>query len=129
MISAQTLCVCREGKPLHTFPGHALALRSRKIGLRLLWRLVVGDCAPRRTVEIVILAAPERPEEGDEPSKTEGQRQGNQDDQDFHDVIPRKVLRARSEFSMTRIDDPLIAAAAIRGVTTPLIAIGTARKL
>src|SRR6185312_9076937 len=26
MISAQTLRVCREGKPLHTFPDHALAL-------------------------------------------------------------------------------------------------------
>jgi hypothetical protein len=25
MISAQTLCVCREGKPLHTFPDHVLA--------------------------------------------------------------------------------------------------------
>jgi len=24
MISAQTLCVCRKGKPLHTFPDHAL---------------------------------------------------------------------------------------------------------
>src|SRR5258708_4811874 len=24
MISAQTLCVCREGKPLRTFPDHAL---------------------------------------------------------------------------------------------------------
>ncbi|MGY4485571.1 hypothetical protein ACVWWR_004762 [Bradyrhizobium sp. LM3.2] len=30
---------------------------------------------------------------------------------------------------MTTIDEPLIAAAAIRGVTTPLIAIGTARTL
>ena len=25
MISAQTLCVCREGKPASTFPDHALA--------------------------------------------------------------------------------------------------------
>jgi hypothetical protein len=28
MISAQTLCVCREGKPLHAFPDHALAVRE-----------------------------------------------------------------------------------------------------
>jgi len=28
MISAQTLRVCREGKPLHTFPDHALAAVS-----------------------------------------------------------------------------------------------------
>src|SRR5262245_36673473 len=27
MISAQTLRVCREGKPLHTFPDHALGNR------------------------------------------------------------------------------------------------------
>jgi hypothetical protein len=26
MISAQTLCGCREGKPVSTFPDHALAL-------------------------------------------------------------------------------------------------------
>src|SRR6478609_8658223 len=29
MISAQTLRVCREGKPLHTFPDHALGRSSR----------------------------------------------------------------------------------------------------
>src|SRR6185369_5510050 len=33
MISAQTLRVCREGKPLHTFPDHALR-RSRSHHLR-----------------------------------------------------------------------------------------------
>src|SRR6266571_4799108 len=30
MISAQTLCVCREGKPLHTFPDRALVLLRHK---------------------------------------------------------------------------------------------------
>jgi GNAT superfamily N-acetyltransferase len=29
MISAQTLCVCREGKPVSTFPDHALPFDSR----------------------------------------------------------------------------------------------------
>src|SRR4051794_22259487 len=28
MISAQTLCVCREGKPLYTFPDHAVGLKE-----------------------------------------------------------------------------------------------------
>src|ERR1700759_4358047 len=28
MISAQTLCVCREGKPLHTFPDHRSSVRG-----------------------------------------------------------------------------------------------------
>jgi hypothetical protein len=29
MISAQTLRVCREGKPLHTFPDHALTAHNK----------------------------------------------------------------------------------------------------
>src|SRR5258708_7035787 len=29
MISAQTPCVCREGKPLHTFPDHASGQQRR----------------------------------------------------------------------------------------------------
>jgi hypothetical protein len=28
MISAQTLCVCREGKPVSTFPDHALTVAT-----------------------------------------------------------------------------------------------------
>ncbi|MHC2369395.1 hypothetical protein ACVIQT_004043 [Bradyrhizobium diazoefficiens] len=110
--------------------GHA-HIRPEALALdrRFLRRLVIGDRAPRRPVEIVVLAAPERPEEGDETGASEHQRQRNQDDQDFHHTISREPLRARSEFSMTRIDDPLMAAAAIRGVTTPLIATGTARTL
>jgi len=30
MISAQTLCICREGKPVSTFPDHALASSRRR---------------------------------------------------------------------------------------------------
>jgi hypothetical protein len=33
MISAQTLRVCREGRPLHTFPDHALLLLCHKFCL------------------------------------------------------------------------------------------------
>src|SRR6478609_215525 len=32
MISAQTLCVCREEKPLHTFPDHALRPERQRPG-------------------------------------------------------------------------------------------------
>src|SRR5256886_1064775 len=35
MISAQTLRVCRGGKPVSTFPDHALSLRPRQIHLAL----------------------------------------------------------------------------------------------
>jgi hypothetical protein len=31
MISAQTPCVCREGKPLHTFPDHALTILTFRV--------------------------------------------------------------------------------------------------
>src|SRR6202051_3134311 len=36
MISAQTLRVCREGKPVPTFPDHALVLLSQKTASRRL---------------------------------------------------------------------------------------------
>jgi hypothetical protein len=32
MISAQTLCVCREGKPLHTFPDHTSKMKPAPEG-------------------------------------------------------------------------------------------------
>src|SRR6266852_7612972 len=62
MISAQTLCVCREGKPVptrrvvargHAFPDHALAFVVKDLGERRApesgWRLlaVLCDARPR----------------------------------------------------------------------------------
>lgn len=100
----------------------------------LCWRLlgrrvVVRNRPPGCAVKIVILAAAERPEEGGKARTSKHQRQWHQEDQDLHHTISREALRARSEFSMTRIEDPLMAAAAIKGVTTPLIATGTASTL
>ena len=92
-------------------------------------RVVIRNGPPGGAVEIVVLAAAERPEEGSETGKSEHERQRHQEDQDLHHKISRVRLRARSEFSMTRIEDPLMAAAAISGVTTPLIAAGTASTL
>ena len=98
--------------------------RSRRCRL-----VVVGDRAPGCSVEIIILAALQRPEEADETGKSKRKGQRDQDDHHFHDEVSSATRRARSAFSITRIDDPDIAAAAISGVTTPLMASGTARKL
>src|SRR5262249_35853941 len=107
------------------------------------------DGAPGCAVEVLILAALQRPEERREPGKTKRQRERDEDDEDLHQLLSRlkaasaaasrvqllaafavaPARRARSAFSMTRMDEPDIAAAAIKGVTTPLIAIGTARQL
>src|SRR5262245_58961977 len=115
---------------------------------RLLWRIVVGDGAPGRAFEVVGLAALERPEKCRQAGETEGQCKRNEDDEDLHQApSPLKAglaaepasaspcltsapaLRARSAFSITRMDEPDMAAAAISGVTMPLIAIGTASTL
>ena len=48
----------------------------------------------------------------DEAGTSEHQGQRDQNDQDLHHTISREAPRARSEFSITRIDDPLMAAAA-----------------
>ena len=92
-------------------------------------RLVIGDGAPRRAFEVVILPVLQRPEKSEQADQPEPQRQRHQKDQHFHQDLLSATLRARSALSMTRIEEPDIAAAAISGVTTPLIAIGTARKL
>jgi len=113
---------CRRG-------GKKLDLISGALGARrslLLTGFVIRDRAPSRAFEVVILAAPERPEECQQPDKTQSQRKRHEDHQDFHD-IPRGC--ALSAFSMTSRDEPDIAAAAISGVTRPAIAIGTASRL
>ena len=54
MISAQTLRVCREGKPLRTFPDHALALnehtlaKGQSVVHSFVQFLAVGQLAMRR---------------------------------------------------------------------------------
>src|ERR1700750_963282 len=126
VIRTQRHCARRYGSPL------------RESGLRLLRRIVVGDGAPGCAVEIVILAALQRPEEGRETGQTERQRQRDEDDEDLNqapssrkavsvarrDSVPVGLtsvpaLRARSALSITRMEEPDIAAAAIRGVTMP----------
>lgn len=88
----------------------------------------------------------ERPEKREQPGKAKSERQRHENDEDFHHTslnarsdakaasnfagraLP-PAFRARNAFSMTRIEDPDIAAATIKSVTIPEIAIGTASKL
>src|ERR1700731_4211082 len=92
-------------------------------------RLVTGDRAPGGALEIVILPAPQRPEKSEQADETKPERQRHQNDHHFHHALPLATRRARSAFSITKSEEPDIAAAAINGVTTPLIAIGSASRL
>jgi len=107
--------------------------------------IVVVENTDRGSLHVVILAASQRPEEGCEPGEAEQQRHGHEVDQHGHGdrapdthvcgeavdpgarFSPRR--RTRNALSVTRIDEPDIATAAINGVTKPAIAIGTAIAL
>lgn len=81
-------------------------------------------CGP---IEIIELTALERPHEGCQPDKAQKQGSGNEVDQNAHVRPPAR--RARSALSVTMIEDPDMASAAISGVTKPATAIGTAIML
>jgi hypothetical protein len=46
--------------------------------------LIIGDCAPGCTLEVIVLTVPERPEKPGQTEKTEQKRQRHQEYQDFH---------------------------------------------
>ena len=107
--------------------------------------IVVVENTNRGSLHVVVLAAPQRPEEGCEPGEAEQQRDGHKVDQHGHGdralgirvceeaadagarSSPRR--RTRNALTVTRIEEPDIATAAINGVTKPAIAIGTAIAL
>ena len=106
--------------------------------------IVIVENADRGSLHVVILAAPQRPEKGCEPGEAEQQRHRHQVDQHGHGRVPgadscgqstgagarsSPRRRTRNALSVTRIDEPDIATAAINGVTKPAIAIGTAIAL
>lgn len=93
----------------------------------VLRQTVVGNRAPRRAFEVVELAASHRPQERGEAEAAERQREGDEIDENVHARAPGS--RARSAFSVTRIDEPDIARAATSGEAKPRIAIGAAIKL
>ena len=101
--------------------------RSRALGPLPRRRIIVHQRAPGGAFEVVVLAGLERPQEGAEAEQAEPERDRHEIDQDFHgDASPRF---ARSALSVTRIDEPDMASAAISGLAKPSIAIGTAIAL
>src|SRR3954452_1123951 len=91
--------------------------------------VVVGDGTPGRAIEILVLSVLERPEKREQTGETEPERQRHENDENFHQDLRTATERARSAFTMTRIEEPNSAAAAISGVTMPLMASGTASTL
>src|SRR5690606_2072478 len=106
-------------------------------------QVVVIENPERCAVEIVILAAAQRPQEREQPGEAKAKSHRQEIDEHIHvgrtaGVTEaaagslarvgsgRRGARARSAFSVTRTDDPDMAAAAISGVTSPAIAIGMA---
>src|SRR5262245_1084846 len=95
--------------------------------------VVILQDTDRRALDIVILAAAQRPEEGGKPGEAEQQSHRDQIDEHVHGERRRGVSapvgvadarqpsspwrRARSALSVTRIEEPDIATAAISGVT------------
>src|SRR5438270_3103017 len=104
--------------------------------------VVVRKHAQRRPVHIFVLSAAQRPEERCKASQAQRERHRHKIDQDIHVAFAvarsdgkaateRAGLRARTRnaLSVTRMDEPDIAAAAISGVASPAIATGTATAL
>src|SRR5262249_30072568 len=83
---------------------------------------------PGRAVEVVVLPAVERPQEGRKPEQAKRKRHRHQIDQDFHQPISRADGLARSAFAVTRSEEPDMASAATSGEAKPRIARGRARK-
>ena len=88
-------------------------------------RLVVEQDAPRRAVEILELAGIERPKKGNESAEAERERDGNEEKEAAHVRLRAK----RKALPMTMSEELDIASAASKGVTSPIIARGTASPL
>lgn len=88
-----------------------------------------------RPVEVIELAALERPEKRRQAKQAEKQRGRDEQRQNVHQrsfpslFMPTWPSRKRSALSVTRMEEDDIAKAAISGVTNPATAIGTATAL
>lgn len=105
--------------------------RAHRLPLPVIVTRVLGVRMPilqdpnRRALKILELPGPQRPEKGDQPARSEQQRNRNQDGEPVHDAAERR----RKELQTTTIDEQDIAIAAISGVTSPASASGMARRL
>lgn len=95
-----------------------------KIGGRALERLVIIiEDAMCRAVQVFVLVRIDRPQEAHKSKQSEPECNGNEVDDDVH---ASALLFMRKAFNVTISDEADIAIAAIKGVTFPVTAIGTA---
>lgn len=87
--------------------------------------LIVNQDAQRGAIQIVELAAAQRPEKGTKPQKTKPKRNGDEKGNSGHFA----AAFSRKALATTITEEPDMASAAIKGVTSPMIAIGTAMIL
>ncbi len=87
--------------------------------------LMIDEDPQSRAIRIIELPAPQRPEKRRQSRQTE--RQGNGDEQE--EPVHWTAQRSRSEFATTMSELEDMASAAMRGVTKPPIASGTAKTL
>jgi hypothetical protein len=78
-----------------------------------------------RAFEILILAGSQAPKKRREAGRAHQNGGGGEKDQDVHG----RIVCTRKALSVTRSDDPDMAAAAISGVNKPAAASGAARTL
>ena len=125
--------------PLLAFDLYQTACR---VSPAVLFEIIVRKHAKRCALQIVELSVANRPDEREQPGQAQTQRQRHEIDEDVHGrtatargtsfdaaTAARGIRRSRKALSVTRIEEPDIAAAAINGVTKPAIATGTAIAL
>ena len=104
--------------------------------------IVVREHTNSGTFKIVELPVADRPDEREQAGQAQAERQRHEIDEDVHGrtamacgtsfaaaAAARGIRRSRKALSVTRIEEPDIAAAATNGVTKPAIATGTAIAL
>lgn len=101
-------------------------MAGRRSSLRVV-KIIVRQNARGVAVRVVELAGSKRPKERGKAGTAEQQRNRQQENERAH--AGASVRDRRKAFSVTMIDDPDIATAAISGVTRPAAANGVARAL
>ncbi len=89
--------------------------------------LILQKDSRRSAFEILILIAAQGPKKRPKTERAQNQGGRNQNEQGIHQAFPCRI--SRRALSVTRIDEPDMAMAAIRGVTRPAAARGTAQTL
>ncbi len=98
------------------------------------FQVVVQEDPVGRPLKIIILTGFERPQKCEQAAQAQTQRDGNEEQQGRHQpspstgAFPARAVR-RKAFRVTMTEEADMAMAAIRGVTSPDTATGTAMRL